>query len=374
MARGETDGIEADATATALALADARFHSLAFAIASPVLVIGADNCIRFANPAAERLLAAPGASLVGTLFELNIAALRAGSVRLRTSDGRIVEAVASIAPTLWDGRSAWLASFDVHEAASAARRVEEAVHALRSRFLAHVSHEVRTPLNSIMGFADLLAAELFGPLGASAETARRYSGYVADIQSSSRKLLALTDDLLELARMEAGNVRLQESLFDLTQMTEEIEDYARALAGPRDRGATLRLAIDAPLMLHGDRARLRRALGHLAANGMAHAKHGGGVEIAAATDPLGRVQFCIRDDGDGFSAHALANAFAPFRPGRDPDRADVRGGLGVGLALARRTFEWHGGSLRIESGTGEPARVTAILPERRVMLGGPARA
>ena len=354
-----------EATRNLTAVADARFHTLAYALDDPVIVTGDDNVVLFANPAADRLFEAGSDGLVGTPLGLALKAMRSGDATLDLPSGRKVKAAITVAATVWDGAIAWLATIKPKPAVGAAgAALDAALQGMHARFLAHINHELRTPLNSILGFAELLGLELHGPLGGTSEAADRYRGYAADIHSSGTKLLTLMSDLVDLSRAEAGELTLQESLFDLSDLVTELHGHSQWQGAAPD----LRLGRIEPVLLQGDRDRIRRALMHLVANGLAYTPAGGAVTMSVTTARDGKVMIGVADDGTGFSTDALARAFEPFARDRDPEFADPRAGIGVGLALVRHTFELHGGAVRISSRAGVGATVTCMLPRQRVAL------
>lgn len=365
---GKTGGAEASALQNLAAVADARFQALAHALDDAVVVADALNIVRFANPAADRLFEASD-GLAGKPFLLPLAATPPGLTTLALPSGRRAKTVMTVATTVWEGGVAWLATFKPRAplVSEMGALVDDALTVMRSRFLAHVSHELRTPLNSIVGFAELMALEPHGPLGRDEAAAERYRGYAEDIRESGRRLSALMSDLLDLARAEAGELRIEESRFDLGPLLAEVLPEAEASA--RLRAARPRLGRFEPVTISGDRERIKRALVHLVANGLSFAEEGE-VTLSATLARDGRVRIAVDDQGPGFSPNALARAGEPFGRARDDvDLADPRAGIGVGLAVARHMFELHGGGLRIDSRDGQGARVTCTLPHSRVVRG-----
>jgi signal transduction histidine kinase len=357
-------------------VADARFHSLAYAIDEAVVVTDATNEVLFANPAADRLLeAAPGA-LIGTGFLLPLSSLKSGRTAFTLPSGQRREAMLSLSATVWDGAIAHLATFKAAPtdvAGVSADDVEQALSTMRARFLAHLSHELRTPLNTVMGFSETMMRELFGPLGSA-----RYVEYAGDIHRAGERLAALVSDLLDLSRGDVGELTLDESVFDLASLIDGLLPQARAEANllSRNRGADLRAENIAHVLLRGDKGKIARAVQHLIANGLAFTPKGGAVRVSADMLADGRVLIRVVDSGRGFSPEELGNAFRPFPRVRSVDQADPATGPGVGLALVRRYIELHGGAVRIESVAGSGTTVTCMIPPDRVALdlAGPGQA
>lgn len=349
--------------------AEARFHSLAFALDTPVVIVCAANIVRYANAAARRVFEAAEDVLIGHPFFLPLPAQANGRVAFSLPSGKRIEGDITIAATVWSGQLGWMAVLHCRPELRASAALDAAVHAIRSRFLTHVSHELRTPLNSILGFAELMQSGVYGPLGQCPDSAMRYHAYADDILSSGRRLLALTDDLLELARYEQGEIGLQESHFALGAMVDELAQSAQAHVAATGGSVELCLRDIPDVSLRADRLRLRHALAHLIANAITHGRSR--VQLSAEISSDGQLVMAICDDGCGFSADALLYAFTPFLPAAsDPDRADRRAGAGLGLALAQHTFSAHGGSLRILSKPDVGATLQAKLPARRISADG----
>jgi signal transduction histidine kinase len=349
-------------------VADARFHSLAYAIDEAVVVTDTQNEVLFANPAADRLLETAPGGLIGTQFLLPISSLKSGRTTLTLPSGRRRDAMLSISATVWDGAIAHLATFKAAPTDVAgvnADDVEAALATMRARFLAHLSHELRTPLNTVMGFSETMMRELFGPLGSA-----RYVEYATDIHRAGERLAALVSDLLDLSRGDVGELKLEESLFDLASLIDTLLPQAQAEAQllSRNRGASLSAENIAHVMLRGDKQKIARAVQHLIANGLAFTPKDGSVRVSADVLADGRVLIRVVDSGRGFSPEELGNAFRPFPRVRSVDQADPAAGPGVGLALVRRYIELHGGAVRIESEQGHGTTVTCMIPPDRVAL------
>jgi signal transduction histidine kinase len=349
-------------------VADARFHSLAYAIDEAVVVTDAANLVLFANPAADRLLETAPGGLIGTQFLLPLSSLKSGRTALTLPSGQRRDTSLSVSATVWDGAIAHLATFKAAPgdvAGMTTNDVDAALATMRARFLAHLSHELRTPLNTVMGFSETMMRELFGPLGS-----QRYVEYAGDIHRAGERLAALVGDLLDLSRGDVGELTLEESVFDLAGLIDGLLPDAQAEAQmlSRNRGAALCAENIAHVMLRGDKLKIARAVQHLIANGLAFTPKGGEVKVSADVMADGRVLIRVVDSGRGFSPEELGNAFRPFPRVRTVEHADPAAGPGVGLALVRRYIELHGGAVRIESEQGHGTTVTCMIPPDRVAL------
>jgi signal transduction histidine kinase len=229
----------------------------------------------------------------------------------------------------------------------------------KSEFLANMSHELRTPLNVIIGFSEVLASEAFGPLN------EKQAEYVADVLASGRHLLGLINDILDLAKADAGRMELQ--LADL-----DVDATLAAVVRPFQEDATRRrvtLHLEAgPGRMHADEAKLTQALGHLVSNALKFTPDGGTVTVRAARDAEA-VEISVTDTGRGVASGDFERIFDAFAHG--DGSAATEQGSGLGLALARRYAELHGGSLTVRSDPGSGATFSLHLP---VSLGTDDRA
>jgi signal transduction histidine kinase len=239
--------------------------------------------------------------------------------------------------------------------------IEEKSHQLeianqhKSAFLANMSHELRTPLNAVIGFSQMLAARYFGDL------TEKQAEYVDDILASGKHLLSLINDILDLSKVEAGRMELEAADFDLRAMLGNTLTLVSARA--QRGGVALRLDIDPALgTWRGDERKLKQVVLNLLSNAVKFTPAGGQVCIAARLLD-GSAQIAVSDTGVGIAAQDLDLIFEAFRQvGANP--AHKREGTGLGLALARRFVELHGGSIRVESAPGRGSTFTVVLPIR----------
>jgi PAS domain S-box-containing protein len=236
-------------------------------------------------------------------------------------------------------------------------RAEEANRA-KNAFLAMMSHELKTPLNAIIGFSELIAGEMLGPLRHEG-----YRGYVGDILSSGRKLLAIINDVLDVARLEGDSVTLNRSAAGARYLAQCALERARAATG--DGRA---VAFDIPPGLPDaevDPARFAQALGNILANALKFTPKDSeaGVSLRVRQGADGGLVFTVGDRGIGMAAEAIEAALEPFRQ-IDNSLSRRFEGAGLGLPIAKALVELHGGRLAIESAVGYGTRVTIVLPPR----------
>jgi signal transduction histidine kinase len=241
----------------------------------------------------------------------------------------------------------------------AARRTAEQVRAdlaattaHKRDFLANTSHELRTPLNAIVGFADLLHSEAAGPLD------DRQKAYVDDIRAAARRLQTIIDDVLDLAKLEAGQLRIAPELVAVRPMLELVADRARA----QGDGVTVKVEVDPDAeFVTADVHRLEQVLTNLAINGVKFTPAGGSVTLAAhCTDAAARI--VVTDTGIGIVAEQHDRIFQPFHQGTRMIDGKLPEGTGVGLSLAKSLIELHGGRITLQSEPDRGATFTVELP------------
>jgi signal transduction histidine kinase len=240
-----------------------------------------------------------------------------------------------------------------------ARLVAEESSRVKSQFMAHMSHELRTPLNAIIGFSEMIRDALMGPVST------RYRDYAGDIHSSGSHLLRLINDVLDLSKVEAGRLELQEEDVDLAKLVDD----CRRLVADRVGAGGLALVVELPPALpaiRGDELRLKQIVLNLLSNAVKFTLPGGRITLAAAMTEEDGVALSIRDTGIGMAPEEIPVALEPFR---QLDSAFNRRfeGTGLGLPLARRLAELHGATLSIDSVKGMGTLATLALPASRVV-------
>jgi len=239
---------------------------------------------------------------------------------------------------------------------AAARDTAVGANQTKTVFFANVSHELRTPLNAIIGFSELLALDAFA-------TKRRE--YADLIHSSGQHLLGLVNDLLDLARIEAGKFELHGESVSVDGLIEECARTVEVRA--RESGIRLmcRVAPELPLVF-ADRRALKQILLNLLTNAIKFTRRDGSVEIFARLAKSGEFAFGVKDDGIGIAEEDQARVFERFGQGRhDVTSADE--GSGLGLPIVKGLIEAHGGRVTLESQLGEGTSVTAWLPRERLV-------
>lgn len=254
---------------------------------------------------------------------------------------------------------------DVSDLRAARDRLSEQNEALaaanlaKSEFLAHMSHELRTPLNAVIGFSEMMAAEVKGPLGSPV-----YQTYASDVLASGRHLLELVNEILDLARIDAGTMRLNEGEIDISRLLRSVTRSGEAIAAEKAIRVTCILPVRMPRVL-ADERRLRQVLLNLVGNAIKFGRDSGHVVVEARVVEQALI-LSVRDDGIGMNPADIPRALQPFTQLEGPLARQYEG-AGLGLALARALTELHGGRLGIDSQPGVGTTATVSLPARRTM-------
>ncbi|MFQ5806424.1 MAG: ATP-binding protein [Phycisphaerae bacterium] len=225
---------------------------------------------------------------------------------------------------------------------------------LKSEFLANVSHELRTPLTSIIGFAELLRE------GPQAEINARTARYAENILISGRILLEIINDLLDLAKIEAGKVDLHLETVRVEELCAALIDFARPQADKRKLRLALEADDDLPIMIT-DRSKVRQILFNLLSNAIKFTPDGGAVALRVTRDHQERVRLAVSDTGPGISPEDQAIIFDKFRQ-TDQSATREHHGTGLGLAIARELTRLLGGEIGVESQPGQGATFWVLLP------------
>ncbi len=228
----------------------------------------------------------------------------------------------------------------------------EAASQHKSEFLANMSHELRTPLNAILGFSEVLAQGMFGAVN------EKQIEYLHDILESGRHLLSLINDILDLSKIEAGRMELEVSEFDLPQAIQNALTLVRERA--LRRGIGLHHAIDSQVAaIRADERKVKQVLLNLLSNAIKFTPEGGRIEVRA-TPADGLVEVSVADTGVGIAPEDLEAVFEEFRQVGTADKKAE--GTGLGLALAKKFVELHGGRIWVESAPGRGSTFTFMLP------------
>lgn len=235
-------------------------------------------------------------------------------------------------------------------------RAEEASRS-KSEFLANMSHELRTPLNAINGFSEIMASELYGPLGD-----RKYKEYVSDILSSGQHLLELIDDVLDMSKIEAGKLTLEPQQVELERLLNEcIRLIAKRAA---DADIELNISVAHAPAIWADQRAVKQVVLNLLSNALNFTSEGGSITLTAEAD-LDGVTVVVIDSGAGIARDDLERLGAPFEMVGDSLVGNDRTGSGLGLALSKSLMEMHGGILALASQPNKGTIACATFPRRQ---------
>jgi len=233
----------------------------------------------------------------------------------------------------------------------------EAANQAKSEFLANMSHELRTPLNAINGFSEIMAGEMFGPLGD-----KRYVGYAGDILKSGQHLLSLINDILDMAKIEAGKMTLH---YDKVSLKEVCEDATRLMRG-KAQEAGLVLVLDAPDLpeIDADHRGMKQVMLNLISNAIKFTPEGGSITVSVAAYGGDRQKVAVSDTGIGIAPEDVARLARPFEQ-VEGQHSKTTQGTGLGLALTKSLIELHHGVMAIQSEPGSGTVVSFDLPNAR---------
>ncbi len=217
-----------------------------------------------------------------------------------------------------------------------------------------MSHELRTPLNAIIGFAALMHKEKVGPVSPDQKE------YLGDILTSSRHLLQLINDVLDLAKVESGKLEFHPELIDLVKLTTEVRDTLRALVAEKSLRVKIQIPSDLPPILL-DASKLKQVLYNYFSNAIKFTPDGGEVVIRVTTVPVQMFRIDVEDTGIGIQPTDLKRLFKEFEQ-LDGGISKKYAGTGLGLALTKRLVEAQGGAVAVKSTLGKGTTFSAILP------------
>jgi len=235
----------------------------------------------------------------------------------------------------------------------------DAANHAKSAFLANMSHELRTPLNAIIGFSEMMLNSTFGPLGN-----KKYEEYLGDVHLSARHLLDIINEVLDMSKIEAGRVELDEQEIDLDGLIDAVirivtsREFSTNLKIEQVKNANIS-------KLYADPRLVRQILINLVTNAVKYSARGGVIEVEANENEEGEIQIIVADQGVGIPADRIQEAMEPFGQIHDPTKSVEYQGTGLGLPLAKAMAELHGGQFKLKSQEDVGTTVTIIFPKTR---------
>lgn len=351
------------------------YHVMFTGATDGILVADTKGRVRFINPAAESLLGLR----VGAHFGLPMGNGAAVEIDIVRPDGRPGVGSMRVEAMAWDGRPAYLVFLhDITERKRAESRLQanarriasllratvkaktEAEHAnaTKTLFLAKMSHELRTPLNAIIGFSDAIQQKVFGPINNP-----NYREYITDIHDSGLYLLELVNDILDLAKVEAGRMDLHEERLDVHDLLRGAMALVAPLADKQEVALHAEFPGE-PLFLRGDSLRVRQVLLNVLSNAIKFSSSGSPVRVGTQIGKRGETRITVADQGEGIPPEVVARLGVEFVQGPATVRRTGEG-TGLGLPVSIALMKAHGGSLRVFSRLGEGTRVILRFPAAR---------
>ncbi len=282
-------------------------------------------------------------------------------------DGKAITVEMTLAPVTFRGQVTYHAFLhDIGERKAAerelvvAKEMAESSDRAKSEFLAHMSHELRTPLNAIIGFSEIIRDQMMGP------NPEAYRSYATDIHSSGQHLLEIINDILDLSKAEGGYLELRARPFDVARMLSRCVDTVRELARKVDIDISLDTGHDLPALV-GEERRIRQIVLNLLSNAVKFTPAGGRIQVRTGFSAAGDLQLVVEDTGIGMTRSQIDVALMPFRQ-VESHLSRRYEGAGLGLPLARRFAELHGGTLDIDSAPNAGTRVVVTFPRDRLRI------
>lgn len=345
-----------------------------------IVIVDHQGDIRFANPAAELLFDRGAHELVGTAFGFALVVGETTEIEIvQRGGGGVVHAELRVVETEWENEQVELVSLrDITDRKQAEERAQqlvferearleaEAASRAKSEFLAIMSHELRTPLNAVLGYSELLELGISGPL------TDKMREQIGRIRMSAKHLLGLVNDILDLAKVEAGRLSVSSGPASASGTVEAAIALIQPQAAARGLELTVSpLAEPSPVYL-GDDERVRQVIVNLLSNAVKFTPPGGKITVAVALtsspDSTARLQphrqyvsFRVADTGSGIAEDKLLSIFDPFVQ-VDSGHSRAREGSGLGLTISRRLARLMGGDLTLSTKVGEGSTFTLWLP------------
>ncbi len=288
------------------------------------------------------------------------------------ADGTVFPVELAITPIRLESGTLFTAYLrDITQRVESKRELEAASRAavrandLKTRFLASMSHEIRTPMTAIVGYSDLVSAGSVDPTEQSA--------WIRRIQQNAEYLLSLLDNVLDLSKIEAGELYMNEEPCSIHAILEDIDALMRPKADDRLLELTIAFETPIPLKVITDPVRVRQILVNLATNAIKYTETGSvrlAVSYAPGDDSVGRLEFAVTDTGAGIPAESLETIFRPFT---QLSSSGVDQGTGLGLDISRRLAEMLGGALTVESEIGVGSTFRLALDVKSTGVGSAAK-
>lgn len=374
------DSTSADAAPSASETPWTRLRAIIDSLADGIVIVDRGGVIRFANPAAGRLFAKAPDALVGTPFGTPLTAGETAEMEIvRRGGGEVVYAELRVVDAEWEGEATKLVSLrDVTDRKTAEERSRQLAHErdarlgaeaasrAKSDFLAIMSHELRTPLNAVLGYSELIE------LGISGDITDKTRDQIGRIRWSAKHLLGLVNDLLDLAKVEAGRLSIASEPTAVSETIASALTLVQPQAETRNLALVVTPAVERLPAFIGDGERVRQILVNLLSNAVKCTDAGGTITVDGAVtttpDPRAHLQprgehlrLTVTDTGDGIPPDRMRAIFEPFVQAQT-GHTRPRDGSGLGLTIGQRLARAMGGDLTVESTVGKGSAFSLWLP------------
>jgi signal transduction histidine kinase/ActR/RegA family two-component response regulator len=269
---------------------------------------------------------------------------------------REVEILHSLGELVAMSRARSQAEIDIRRA----KEISETASQAKSRFLSSMSHELRTPLNGILGFADLLRGQYFGPLN------EKQANFIQQIDDAGKHLLSLINDLLDIAKIDSGQMHLDTEEVDVAEAVQSVLSIMTPQFVKKSIRVESRIAPPGAMLI-ADLRKLKQILFNLLSNAAKYTPDGGTIEVWSEIGQGPSMTLFVRDSGIGIKPDELHKIFSEFYQA-DKIRDNQLGGTGIGLSLTRRLTELHGGQIGVESELGKGSTFWVRFPPSRVSI------
>jgi signal transduction histidine kinase len=367
-------------TETEVRSSQASLRAIIERLPNGIVVVDSHGTIRFANPAAERLFDRRAEDLVGTSFGFPVLVGETTEIDIvQRGGGGVVYAELRVVETEWEDEQVEIVSLrDITDRKQAQERYQqlaferearleaEAASKAKSEFLAIMSHELRTPLNAVLGYSELMELGISGPV------TDKMREHIGRIRMSATHLLGLVNDILDLAKVEAGRLQVSSGPCSATGTLAAAIALIQPQAAARGLDLTVLSAEDEGLVYRGDDERVRQILVNLLSNAVKFTGPGGKITVDAerSTSPDANtrlqssrsyVSFRVSDNGPGIPPDKLLSIFDPFVQA-ESGHSRSREGSGLGLTISRRLARLMGGDLTVRSEVGKGSTFSLWLP------------
>ncbi|MDJ0731618.1 MAG: ATP-binding protein [Crocosphaera sp.] len=346
-----------------------QLRDLVYNIDNGIIIVNKEGNIKFANPAALAIFEQPLEILLDYDFGIPIISDKSVELEIIKTENKMGLVEMNVTLTEWEQESVYLVSFreiterkKAEQALIKAKEEADLANQIKTEFLANVSHEIRTPMNAILGFSELLKLKL------KVNDPRLY-GYVETIYNSSKALLSLINDLLDINQVESGRIELNYHRFSLRKLIKEVINVFEHQASRKKLNLLIDIKDDVPQFINFDSLRLRQVLVNLIGNALKFTTKGH-IKIMISIQDIQRdyctLNIAIEDTGIGIKEENKERIFEAFTQSKGQDNRHYSGN-GLGLFITQKITEFLGGTISLESEWGKGSTFTIVFPNVEII-------